>query len=156
MGPGQNDQPNEYEENGLIRRFFAASAEYCHYRETRAIATERQVPTRSGEHEPQVRDPELLPDTLESQLPSPVSQPSEKRNRRGQVDKFLAECSAISECRIFRKHIWLLAGHSKGKQFEYWQSGDPKATRVDDRNITRILQMTPSVFIAALKRKGHL
>lgn len=44
IGPGMHDEPGEFIELGSIRRVCSASAEYCRYLETRAIAAERQHP----------------------------------------------------------------------------------------------------------------
>jgi hypothetical protein len=177
--PGSNGEPGEYEERGFIRRVCLASAELCYYLETRAIAGHRAsadfcnalesralkakhatkivVPDESDVpscgREPRSTEP---PDAPNGQLSSADPAPREKGERREQVNKFLEECNANSRVRVFRHHIWRLAGHSTARQFEYWQSSGAKATPEDDRNFNRILQMTPADFIVALKRKKLL
>lgn len=79
-----------------------------------------------------------------------VEQPG---NRNGEIDVFLQACNALSMVRIRKRHIWLSVGHSKARQFEYWQAGDEKATRVDNANFRRILGMKPEDFVALLQRK---
>ena len=71
-----------------------------------------------------------------------------------EVNAFLQACNRHSRARIYKRHIWLLVGHTKGRQFEYWQAGSPKATSEDKNNFGRILRTSPEDFLAALRRKG--
>jgi hypothetical protein len=76
-------------------------------------------------------------------------------SRRTQVDTFLQNCNTLSRVRIRRRHLWLSAGHSSGRQFEYWQRSDRRATGADEHNFGRILRMRPGDFLALLQQK-HL
>lgn len=77
-------------------------------------------------------------------------------DRRKIVDAFLNQCTRESGVgfKVTRKHIWLVAGHSQPRQFQYWQGRSSEATEEDDRNFQRILSMPPGEFIGLLKRKG--
>jgi hypothetical protein len=72
--------------------------------------------------------------------------------RRAQVDDFLRRCNLEPDlpCRIWRKHIWLSVSHRTARQFEYWQAASAKATPEDHKNFSRVLNQTPSDFIAQL------
>lgn len=75
---------------------------------------------------------------------------------KNEVNAFLQQCNQLSATRIWKKHIWLLVGHSKGRQFEYWQAcNDKKATAEDRTNFSRVIKMKPEQFLAALRQK-HL
>jgi hypothetical protein len=77
-----------------------------------------------------------------------------KSLRLAQVATFLQACNKISRQRIYKRHLWRSAGHSKGRQFEYWQEcNEKKATDEDRRNFNRILSMDPAKFIALLKQQ---
>lgn len=80
----------------------------------------------------------------------PELQPS---TRAAEVAMFLQECNKHSPVRLHKRHIWLSAGHSKGRQFEYWQACSLKATQEDERNFSRILRMKPEDFVALLEKK---
>jgi hypothetical protein len=79
---------------------------------------------------------------------------AEKCTRSAEVDAFLTRCNDVSTIRIIRRHIWLAVGHTKPRQFEYWQGCKPKATDTDNENFARVLAMDPGGFIALLTRKG--
>jgi hypothetical protein len=74
--------------------------------------------------------------------------------RSSEVDDFLRRCNDSSPTRIRRNHIWKSVGHSKGRQFEYWQSCNEKATGEDDLNFNRIIRMKPEDFVEILRKKG--
>jgi hypothetical protein len=77
-------------------------------------------------------------------------------DRAAMVDDFLLRCNqepGLPE-RLFKKHIWASAGHKSPRQFQYWQAGDAAATAEDEKNFGRILAMSPSAFIAQLKRSN--
>jgi hypothetical protein len=76
-----------------------------------------------------------------------------KTARRQQVETFVRECNAISTTPIYRNHIWRSVGHSKGRQFEYWQACSPKATDEDNQNFSRVLNMAPQKFVALVSRR---
>jgi hypothetical protein len=76
-----------------------------------------------------------------------------KAARRQQVEIFVRECNAISATLIYKSHIWRLVGHSKGRQFEYWQACSPKATDGDNGNFSRVLNMGPQKFVALVSRR---
>jgi hypothetical protein len=104
---------------------------------------------------------ELVPslDLTEDESSKFSSTATAKKNdcaRRAQVDDFLLRCNQKSGHRVRRRHIWLAAGHSKGRQFEYWQACDSHATGEDERNFGRILKTEPVAFIALLKQKQLL
>jgi hypothetical protein len=75
--------------------------------------------------------------------------------RSAQVSAFLVACNRSCQTRLRRRHIWLLVGHARGRQFEYWQACSEKATAGDNRNFVRVLGLSPEDFIDQLKRK-HL
>lgn len=74
-------------------------------------------------------------------------------SRREMVDAFIARVHAHMGQRITRADIWRLAGHKASRQFEYWQSGHPKATKADARNFARILALSTEKFVAAWVRR---
>jgi hypothetical protein len=76
-----------------------------------------------------------------------------KSEHRAEVDAFLCECNKLSDTRIHRRHIWRSVGHSKGRQFEYWQANDARATNADHSNFGRILREGPEKFLAMLRTK---
>ena len=80
--------------------------------------------------------------------------PDCKARRMAEVAAFLGECNKHSKTRIFKRHIWLSAGHRKGRQFEHWQACDDEATEADNRNFPRILRMNPQGFLALLRQKN--
>jgi hypothetical protein len=73
--------------------------------------------------------------------------------RNSEVDAFLERCNQHSPVRVRRRHIWQSAGHTSGRQFEYWQASDKKATGEDHRNFSRILGMQPAEFVATLRKQ---
>jgi hypothetical protein len=75
-------------------------------------------------------------------------------DRRSLVDTFLKTCKRELTVTVTRKNIWQSVGHANARQFQYWQSGSPKATKQDDVNFSRILRMTPTEFERLLKNKG--
>jgi hypothetical protein len=106
----------------------------------------------SGNASPQVADvaapaPEL-----------PVLGAAHQISRRAAVDAFLLECNKQSAAgsKVVKKHIWLAAGHTRPRQFQYWQSGSDEATDQDDRNFRRFISMPPGEFLGLLKKKGIL
>ena len=77
-------------------------------------------------------------------------------DRSAKVDDFLVRCNqepGLPE-RLYKKHIWASVGHKSPRQFQYWQAGDAAATAEDEKNFGRILAMSPSAFIAQLKRSN--
>jgi hypothetical protein len=74
------------------------------------------------------------------------------------VDEFLVRCNNLpgSGERILRKHIWMAAGHTKPRQFQYWQTRDAQATDGDEKNFGRILSMQPADFVSLLRQKDLL
>ena len=87
------------------------------------------------------------------ELPPASPPPSVSQDRRARVNDFLRKCNdAGSPRRLIRKDIWRAAGHTKGRQFQYWQNSDLKATKSDDQNFRRILEMNPDEFVALVKR----
>jgi hypothetical protein len=153
-----------FRESGSIKRVCQASADLCHALEARALKAENagsiavpiEVGFSSDERELQAMDHGPVPGAELPESVSAVPARSASEERRQQVNKFLEECNAVSARRILRRHIWRLAGHSTARQFEYWQSGNAKASSEDNQNFTRILQTPPSDVIAALSRKGLL
>lgn len=95
---------------------------------------------------------------LPKSTPSLASSPDEHPCKRGsEVVTFLQKCNQLSAARVRKKHIWLLIGHSKGRQFEYWQAcNEEKATAEDKINFSRVLRMKPEDFLAALRKKRLL
>jgi hypothetical protein len=77
-------------------------------------------------------------------------------DRSAAVDRFLQNCSEETTLKPYRKYIWQAAGHTRPRQFQFWQASNPKATAQDDQNFRRILAMRPTDFEALLKRKGFI
>jgi hypothetical protein len=73
---------------------------------------------------------------------------------RAVVDNFIRKCGQETPLKVTRKHIWKAAGHATARQFEYWQAWDAKTIAQDDQNFRRILSMSPTDFVALLKKKG--
>lgn len=71
------------------------------------------------------------------------------------VDDFLFRCNREPnlDVKLVRKHIWLLAGHAKARQFEYWQSRHEKTTAEDEKNFGRIVGMSSAKFVENLRCK---
>jgi hypothetical protein len=78
----------------------------------------------------------------------------EPLNRFDWVDEFLRRCTQETKLKATRKHIWQVALHGSPRQFQYWQASSPKATKQDDLNFRRILEMKPTDFETLLKKKG--
>jgi hypothetical protein len=74
-------------------------------------------------------------------------------DRRAAVDALLGNAGLLSPGRLFRKHIWKMAGHETARQFEHWQAADTKATHADDSNFRRIVRLSPENFLADLRKK---
>jgi len=81
--------------------------------------------------------------------------PAAEVGRAALVDDFLVTCNRESglEVELVRKHISLAVGHKYPRQFQYWQSCDPRTTAADNRNFGRILRMTPTEFVKVLREK---
>lgn len=111
---------------------------------SRTMGNATAVPIRAGNE----NSTETLP---------PTSLANERWDRRSQVDDFLKRCNAVSlNSKVLRRHIWLSVGHSKPRQFEYWQSGSAKTTAEDERNFQRIMQTVPEEFVDLLRKKRIL
>ena len=102
----------------------------------------------------------LTQQNISSIGPSPASEKVDEADcralRLAQVNAFLRACNERSKKRIYKRHIWLAVGHTKGRQFEHWQACDDEATEADDRNFPRILGMKPEDFMALLEQKSLL
>ena len=120
-----------------------ASADLCGRLETEAFG--RQIA-------PSVERPATCPDG--SATPAPVATPS---TRRARVDDFLTRCNLeyTGPGKLGRKDIWTLAHHKTGRQFQYWQKEDARATRADHENFERILAMSPRDFAADVAKQRH-
>jgi hypothetical protein len=70
------------------------------------------------------------------------------------VNAFVLRCKQETHVKVIEKYIWLAAEHRSPRQFQYWKAGDSKATRADDQNFRRLLNMNPSNFVALLLEKG--
>jgi hypothetical protein len=75
-------------------------------------------------------------------------------DRRAEVDAFIKRARQINT-KIFKRHIWKLAGYRNATEFERFQRGS-RATATATENIGRILRMTPKQFIQALTNKSLL
>ena len=104
-----------------------ASADLCGRLETEAFG--RQIA-------PPVERPATRPDG--SATPAPVATPPTRRER---VDDFLARCNHeyTGSGKLIRTDIWTLARHKTGRQFQYWQKEDARATKADHEAFERIL-----------------
>ena len=76
--------------------------------------------------------------------------------RRALVDSFLQRCNEHSSATIRRKHLWLIVGHSKGRQFERWQAGSSQATDADERSFKRLQETPAQNFVEDLKLRKLL
>jgi len=158
---------------GTLKRLCVASAERCTEHESYALQAElrekqqriekqAQIWTLMEQHSAELKQASetatlgpVVDDlhTVASEESSKEKSP-EAGTRRSKVEEFLRSCNAHSKIRIRRRHIWLLAGHTKGRQFEFWQADSDKATDADERNFRRILGLAPAAFIAQLQNKG--
>lgn len=121
-----------------------ASANRCAMFQSQAIDTERQK-----------RFEQAQISEAANQIQIPIQNTDRPRERKAQVEDFIASCNQISSTRIYKKHIWLAAGHRNGRQFEYWQSCDEEETNDSDRQVFgRILSTPPREFLTLLIRKG--
>jgi hypothetical protein len=127
-----------------IHDLFRQSADFCNRLESRALEEEHL----------QRRDPEkrgVIKKGKREQ--TDIAAKDCKARRRAQVEAFLKNCNKESSERIYKRHLWRSVGHSKPRQFEYWQEcNEKKTTEEDKRNFGRILAMSPEDFIALLKR----
>lgn len=87
--------------------------------------------------------------TLDSTIPVAV----DGQDRRATVDAFILKCKERLSLKITRTHIWRAVGHEAARQFQYWQSSNPKVTAEDKKNFRRILEMNPIEFEALLRKK---
>jgi hypothetical protein len=91
-----------------------------------------------------------------ARLESQADQPAAAANKSGGaigaedrfaiVEEFLSRVQREAYPKANKTHVWKLAGHTTGRQFYYWQAGDPKATVQDDQNFRRILALSPAKF----------
>jgi len=144
---------------GVIERVFGACATYCVRLEQLALERDADIPARFAETAES--QPSITSEMSESEKPAKVPLGPAKdpeKSRREIVDQFLKACNqeAGIGSRVTRKSIWRLAGHRHARQFEYWQEESPKATGEDNRNFGRLLGLSPSDFIALLKKSGVL
>ena len=118
-----------------------ASADLCGRLETEAFG--RQIA-------PPVERPATRPDG--SATPAPVATPP---TRRARVDDFLTRCNReyTGSGELRRKDIWTLARHKTGRQFQYWQKKDARATKADHEAFERILATCPRDFAAAVAKR---
>ncbi|MEK7750863.1 MAG: hypothetical protein AAB654_03030 [Acidobacteriota bacterium] len=63
--------------------------------------------------------------------------------RRAAVEAYIDEVHRRTGMLISRADIWKAAGYKDRRQFERWQSHDPKASRAANERITRILTRKP-------------
>jgi hypothetical protein len=149
---------------GTIQAVCEASADLCKAYESIALETERLLRVaeegRSRAQQQRATHEAAFEDELAkirgSSQPKLLDKQPPADDRRASVDAFLARCNEHSKTRIRRKHIWLSVGHSKPRQFEYWQASSPKATAEDETNFERVLKMAPTAFLALLGQKQLL
>ena len=111
-----------------------------------------------GVDKPEGSEPELgAEEEPAGQIPADRS----TADRRTLVEAFLRKCAQEIPLKVTRTHIWRAVGHTKPRQFQYWQSGQDRlpgttrgATEEDDRNFRRVLAMAPADFAELLKKKG--
>jgi hypothetical protein len=168
-GSGVKSNPDgtitDHTYSGRIVRICEASADLCKQYESLALEAERMAQVQEEARikaEQYNADRAALDENENSIETPPETQPAEneisdcKTRRRASVDAFLQQCNRQSSTPIRRRHIWLSVGHSKGRQFEYWQGCDPKATMEDHGNFGRILRTKPEEFLTILRQKGLL
>ena len=76
-----------------------------------------------------------------------------REGRRNAVDAFLEHCNSEQAHVLKRNHIWRAARYQQPRSFQDWQAMTPKATRLCDENIRRILAMSATDFLNLLSRK---
>lgn len=99
-----------------------------------------------------VQDSTSAPIKTETETPTEVNRDDCKTRRRAQIEDFLRKCNAHSRRRIYKRHLWRSVGHSRPRQFEYWQECSEKATDEDRRNFERVVATDPQEFVALLGR----
>ena len=147
---------------GYIKDLCEASATFCAWLNRRQI--DIQTRGEDGELHYVVKDAveyafakhamEQMPEASPSATNPDTSSSPSNCPHRAEVDAFLRAANATSTKPIRRRHIWLLVGHSKARQFEYWQACDTKrTTRSDEKNFSRTLREGPEKFIQRLRAK---
>jgi hypothetical protein len=141
---------NELADKGLVAGVCAVAEELCH----KIASDPESYTTRTGILDRVLSSP---PHAVEEPVLDEASDEStEPCCRKAEVDAFIAKCREISGQRILKSHIWRSVGHTKARQFEYWQSCDKKTTASDSTNFKRILRQDPMSFVESLKGRGLL
>jgi hypothetical protein len=74
---------------------------------------------------------------------------AKEAERRAKVDMFISRVGKFRA--ITRKDIWTVGNYKDPTEFERWQRAAERTTESANQNFTRVLNMTPESFIAALK-----
>jgi len=73
-----------------------------------------------------------------------------QKARQSMVDEFIDRVRRETGREITRTDLARAAKHKTPRQFQRWQRGDPKATRADNINFSRILAQEPAEFLKEL------
>lgn len=126
------------------------------------------APTPAAEDLPEVADTEAAErkragetggnPAMKEPGPPSVTDSNNPEDLAALVSNFLQQCNEVVSVgdKVIRKHIWQSVGHSRARQFQYWQERSDKATDEDDRNFRRVLTMSPAEFISILRKKSIL
>jgi hypothetical protein len=103
-----------------------------------ARALLRSIAGSSHDFSEPIASPTIMKPPLE---PTESTGPECKDIRRKLVDDFIRNVAKQTGKTIIRKDIWRVAGHKQSRQFELWQSCSDRATKSDNRNFRRILEI---------------
>ena len=93
----------------------------------------------------------LTPSRHETEVLSCLRIPNTPAGRRSIVDRFLERVAEQANILARRKDIGVVARHKTMRQFYFWQSCDPKATKQDNITFPRIVRMSSTEFKTALE-----
>jgi hypothetical protein len=147
--------PKPFGLSGFLSRRKGRSEEYVAIRQRENLLHEINLRLlQRDDFEPPVEKAPATSEASEvSKSKSPAHPDSDATDRRRTVDAFLLTCKEETALKAIRAHIWRAADHRSGRQFQYWQACDQKATAQDDQNFRRILAMKPTDFEALLRKK---
>ena len=97
-------------------------------------------------------------DQRASQLLEASDETGLETERSVMVREFLTRCNEEPGCpeRIYKKHIWMAAGHTTARQFQHWQSSDGEATSENEKNFKRILALQTADFLILVRKMNLL
>ena len=128
-----------------IDRLDVASADLCLQKENEAIAA--RAAASVTEADPPERPRSFQMDDCDL---------TTSAGRRQAVEAFLDESRALAHAPIRLRHIWQSMGYTSRRTFGHWLEASSSASVAIDRNVRRVLGEGPAVFVARLRRGGHL